>query len=157
MKKYNAFNLVVLVIVMFSCTSPKGNYLPEIKVDIPQILKGDDEVLSFIENGEIMLNDYSNALESIVVSCTALVEKEESELNAIEKEQLGESMMNLTEALGMFAVKTAEMEANYTALEYSLDEEQLPAFNQVMLLFSDRILLIDQRYSNFGLSDDQIE
>lgn len=157
MRKYHFFYLFFIAFLLFACQSEKGNFLPELNVNTPDILADNEEVVVFVKVNEEMLNDYSNTFEKIVIACSTLVIKEESELLSEEKELLGGYMMDLTENLGMFAVKIAEMEATYTAVEYALSEEQLPAFNEVMLLFTQRVLTINERYANFGIPQDQIE
>ncbi len=140
----------IILIGLFACSSAEKDYLPPLKIEVPDNLKDNAEAVSFISETSKALNQWSISLEDLVVECKPYIEKEESELSAIEKLKLGKIMMEFVANMGQFAVKIAEIEQNATTIEYNLNEDQLEAMTAIMTQFENRVSEINAKYQDFG-------
>lgn len=143
--------LVLVSIIYCSCTLKKrGNYLPTLKTEIPEVLMNNSEVIAFIKKSDSDLNLWSVKLEDLAMDCEPFIGKTESELSEAEKNQLGKVMMELVSNTGQFAVRVAEMQQNASAIEYNLNEKELKAMTLLMTHYQTRIDDLNNKYLNYG-------
>jgi len=155
-KRIRLIGVMLLATVFFmSCSlNRKGNYLPPIKIEIPEILENNAEVSNFIEQSTVAINDWAIILEDLVVECAPYIGKTEVELSATEKEKLGKAMMDFVANMGEFAVKMAELEQTASTIEYNLSEEELEPWKLINTQFKNRIDELNKKYQDFGKEEE---
>jgi uncharacterized protein YsxB (DUF464 family) len=147
---------IIIAIVSVSCLSEKkGDYLPPIKVEIPEALQSNTDAVTFINQSSEVLNQWSVTFEDLGVECEPFVGKEESELSTMDKLKLGKIMMEFMANMGQFAVKVAEMEQTASMIEDGLNEQEIEAMEVVMDSFDARIEELNDKYQDFGKEEEE--
>ena len=157
---YKLFGSILLAGLVISCQSDKtakGDYLPDLKIEVPAALKDNADAVTFIDQSSTALNHWSKSLEDLVVECQPYIGKKEAELSPVEKVKLGKLMMEFMSQMGKLAVKSAEMDQQYTQIEYGLTDDEQKALTAVMDAFNKRIDEINARYQDFGKADEESE
>lgn len=160
MKEHNLIRAMLMVIILLPlchCTegSKKGNYLPELRIEIPDAIKDNTEAVLFIENSQMIINQWSNTFEDLVIAGEPYVSKTEEELSAVDKLKLGKIMMDFMSGMGKFAVEIADIEQTLTTIEDGMTEKESNAMETVMTSFNKRISEIGKKYENFGNEEPQ--
>jgi len=158
MKKYGLIQAILMTITMLffsycSNSSKKGDYLPELKIAVPEILKDNTEAVLFIQNSQKTLNQWSVTFEDLAIACKPYADKTEEELSAVEKLRLGKIMLEFMSGMGKFAVEIAEIEQTLTTIEDGMTESESEALKKIMASFEKRINEIGKKYENFGDED----
>lgn len=154
MKKTSSIFLLLpfVFLVLISCSndSKKADYLPELQIEIPEVLKENTEAVLFIESSAEVLNQWSITFEDLVIECEPYSGKTEEELSTMDKLKLGKIMMDFMANMGQFAVKVAEIEQSVTMISDGLNKDEAAALELVMSTFEQRITEIGKKYKDFG-------
>ncbi|HAN00510.1 MAG TPA: hypothetical protein DCQ26_18100 [Marinilabiliales bacterium] len=146
----------ILGLLIIGCSpEKKGNYLSKLEVEIPDVLKGNANIVAFINENAEVLNQWSVTLEDLVVDCSPYLGKEEEELTDADRAKLGKNMMEFVANLGQFAVYSAELQQMMTTVEAELPDDQLAAFATIKNQLETRMQEIQNKYIDFGKEQDE--
>lgn len=144
--------LVIVVALIVSCNSNQSdvNYLPELKVEIPDELADNTEAIEFIKNSTAALNQWSITFEDLVIECEPFIGKTEEELSTMDKLKMGKIIMELMANMGKFTMQVGELEKSASIIADGLNEQEVKAFNLVQESFKNRITELGEKYKDFG-------
>lgn len=152
MKNY-LLTIIILVIVSLtpSCTNKSSsNTLPPLRIEIPEELKRNDEIVKFIKASEEAINLYSDTAEELAEDCKSFAGKKEEELNMLDKVKMVAALGKFTSNFAQFASKYNEMEDQTKTLEEGLNEEQAVALTTVMEAFKHRMEQLEEKYKDIN-------
>lgn len=149
--------LLLLTLVINAC-SEGGNkqnaeFLPPMKIEITDEIKGDAELVEIIQSSEKAINEFSDNIERLAIDGKEIIEKNDKgeEGSVMEKLKAGKMMLefasNSTQMLN-----TMEKFNNYMESKKSqgiINDEQLKALEQVGVAFNKRIEEINNKYEGF--------
>jgi hypothetical protein len=147
------FNLLFITALLLSvsCSNENEyNCLSDLQVDVPQELKGNADIVNFINDNTLMLNNWSRTFEKFVVECKPYIARKNEELTFEEREKLGKTMMEFVAGMGKFSVDVAKMQQDATFLKCELSDNEIILFNHVQETFNLRAKTINEKYFNFG-------
>ncbi len=139
-----------LIIVLVACKSTNHpiDKLPPMKIEIPEILKQNEEIVAFIRSSEYELNKLSENLEVLAAETRPYINKPSEDLSTIDK-------IKLASALGNFSIQFLQTSAKYHQIAeksdhflQTLSKDKAMAFEQVMKAFEGRINEINLKYKD---------
>lgn len=144
------FSLFVIFLTQSCTNKPSSNSLPPLKINIPEELKRNDEIVKFIKASEEAINLYSDTAEELAEDCKSFAGKKEEELNMLDKVKMVAALGKFTSNFAQFASKYNEMEDQTKILEEGLNEEQAVALTTVMEAFKHRMEQLEEKYKNIA-------
>ena len=144
------FIITMLIIVVVACKSNKKptHKLPPIKIEIPETLSQNEEIVAFIRGSAYELNKLSDNLEELAAETKPYINKPSEDLSTIEK-------IKLVNALGNFSKEFLQTSGKYHQIVeksehflQTLSKDEAGAFEQVMKAFEKRMKDINLKYKN---------
>ena len=148
------FALLITTVLISSCTSGRkrnADFLPPVKIEIPNEIKGDKELVDIVELSEKAINEFSNNIEQIAVDGKDILNKKDEDLTLFDQMKIAkmavEFISNSTEmanALDKFDTYVKSKES-----QGIINDTQLKAMEKVALEFSSRMDEIDAKYQEY--------
>ncbi len=146
-------SLVITTLIITSCfgggSSKKGDYLPPLKVEIPDAIKDDPKLVDLVKSSEKAINEFSNNMEQLVVDLEPYMDKEEEDLGTFDKLKIAkigvDFLANSTNALAV--IEKLELYSSIQEKEGNkLDDDHLHAIATVIDAFEKRMEQLDKKY-----------
>ncbi len=154
-KLINIFiSLILITIVLNSCTSGSkrnADFLPPVKIEIPDEIKGDKELVDMVELSEKAINEFSDNIERLAVDGKVILNKDEEDLTLFDQMKIAkmavEFVSNSTQMAA--ALEKFDTYVNSKQEQGIINDTQLKALEQVALKFSSRMDEIDAKYQEY--------
>lgn len=133
--------LLVAITLLYACGNNRNETekLGEIKVEIPVELKGNKQVLNYIEGVTGVANSYAALVDDMFDDVGEYAGMDESELSMMDK-------LKLVRATGEMTIKSAEIMSKWSKftdmrmeLDKQLSDAEVEALNQVWKQFEQRM------------------
>ncbi len=156
MKKLNTLFLALLIttILVSSCTSGRkrnADFLPPVKIEIPDEIKGDKELVDIVELSEKAINEFSDNIEQIAVDGKEILNKNDEDLTLFDQMKIAKMAVEfisnstqMADALDKFDTYVKSKES-----QGIINDTQLKALEQVALKFTSRMDEIDAKYQEY--------
>lgn len=145
--------VLVITITFLACSSGNkrnANFLPPLKIDIADEIKGDAELVDIIKTSEKAINEFSDNIEQIAIDgkdVLSIKEEDETLMDGLKKGKLMvQFVSNSTQMLA-----SAEKFNAYVASKKSqgiINDTQLKALEQVATAFATRFEEINEKYKD---------
>ena len=143
-------------ILITSCSGDEkknANFLPPLKIEIPNDIKGNTELVDVIKSCEKSINEFSNNIEQLAMDGKDVLTKEHNkeELGMMDKIKAGKLMLD-------FASNSTQMVMTMKKYKTFMDrkkeqgditENELKTLEMVAKKFKDRIDEIDEKYKDY--------
>ena len=149
--------LLLLVLLLNACTGGtnkrNSDFLPPMKIEIADEIKGDAELVEMIQSSEKAINEFSDNIEQLAIDGKEFIEKSnrEEETSVMEKLKAGKMMLEFASNSTQM-INTMEKFTNYMESKESqgiINDEQLKALEQVGTAFNMRIEEVNKKYSDY--------
>ena len=156
MKKLNTllFALLITTALISSCTSGSrrnADFLPPVKIEIPDEIKGDIELVDIVKLSEKAINEFSDNIEQIAVDGKEILNKSDEDLTLFDQMKMAKMAVEfisnstqMADALDKFDTYVKSKES-----QGIINNAQLKALEQVALKFSSRMDEIDAKYQEY--------
>ncbi len=156
MKKLNTLFLALLIttVLISSCTSGRkrnADFLPPVKIEIPDEIKGDKELVDIVESSENAINEFSDNIEQIAVDGKEILNKNDEDLTLFDQMKIAKMAVEfisnstqMADALDKFDTYVKSKES-----QGIINDTQLKALEQVALKFTSRMDEIDAKYQEY--------
>lgn len=140
--------ILLLTSVLVSCgrSGKKSGALPPVKIEIPSELAGQPEVVSFIRESEVIINQFTVTVEDLVEKLKPYADQDFESLGLATRMRLmaivGQAAMSFAE----FSVKQAEIMEQGRFFEEQMDENHAQAIGLVLEAFAERLDLLEEKY-----------
>ncbi len=143
------FVLFTLCATVNSCSqsSAKGDYLPPVKIEIPQELKENKEIVSFIKDAEKSINQFTVTVEDMVEKLKPYADKDFESLGMAAKLKVIGMFGNVAMSFAEFTVKHAEIIEKGELFREELNESHAEALALVLQTFAERLDLLEMKYN----------
>ncbi len=156
MKKLNTllFALLIITVLISSCTSGRkrnSDFLPPVRIEIPDEIKGDKELVDIVESSEEAINEFSDNIEQIAVDGKEILNKKDEDLTLFDQMKMAKMAVEFISNSSQMA-STLEKFDNYVNSNQEqgiINDTQLKALEQVALKFSSRMEEIDAKYQEY--------
>ena len=159
MKKTTNIILALLLLALFlNACSGGGNkrnadFLPPMKIEIADEIKGDAELVEMIQSSEKAINEFSDNIERLAIDGKEIIEKSNrgEEGSVMEKLKAAKMMLEFASNSTQL-VNTMEKFNNYMnnkKYQGIINDEQLKALEQVGTAFNNRIEEINKKHAGF--------
>ncbi len=133
--------------------SHRSDFLPPLKIEIPNEIKQDAELAALVKDSEAAINEFSDNMEYLIVDMKPFMDKKEEELSTFERLKLtkivAQFVANSTKgALVLTKIATYSDERSMT--ENPLTDEQLKAIAVVVDTFEKRMQQLDEKYQKIS-------
>ena len=156
MKKLNTllFALLIITVLISSCTSGRkknSDFLPPVRIEIPDEIKGDKELVDIVESSEEAINEFSDNIEQIAIDGKEILNKKDEDLTLFDQMKMAKMAVEfisnstqMADALDKFDTYVKSKES-----QGIINDVQLKALEQVALKFSSRMDEIDAKYQEY--------
>lgn len=140
--------LILFTIGVVSCgqSSKRSATLPPVAIEVPAELADKPEVVSFIQESERIINEFSVTVEGMIERMQPYAGKDYDDLSMASRMRLmaivGSAAVNFSE----FAVRQAEIMAQGRFFEKELDDDQGQALGIVLHTFAERLDLLEEKF-----------
>ena len=148
------FTLLIITVLISSCTSGRkrdANFLPPVKIEIPNEIKNDKELVDIVKASEKAINEFSDNIERIAVDGKVILNKEDEDLTLMDQMKLAkmavEFVSNSTQMAS--ALDKFDTYVNSKQEQGIINDAQLKALEQVASKFSARMDEIDAKYQKY--------
>lgn len=151
MKKTTVIFLV-LITLLFACKNNSNSRLinaEPLKIEIPDEIKGDKELVSFIRESEKSINEFAVSIEKLYAEDPKLMQKKEEDMSMFEKLKLLKVAGEMAILFGEFSTNYAEMNEKMGNYELKVNEEQAVALKTIAEAFEKRMLLLEERIKEY--------
>lgn len=156
MKKLNnlLFTLLITTVLISSCTSGRkrnADFLPPVKIEIPDEIKGDKELVDIVESSEKAINEFSNNIEQIAIDGKDILNKNDEDLTLFDQMKMAKMAVEFISNSTQMAVTLEKFDTYVNSKESQgiINDAQLKALEQVALKFSSRMEEIDLKYQEY--------
>ena len=156
MKKLNTllFALLIITVLISSCTSGRkknSDFLPPVRIEIPDEIKGDKELVDIVESSEEAINEFSDNIEQIAIDGKEILNKKDEDLTLFDQMKMAKMAVEfisnstqMADALDKFDTYVKSKES-----QGIINDAQIKALEQVSLKFSSRMEEIDAKYQEY--------
>ncbi|HPR62409.1 MAG TPA: hypothetical protein PLF35_15740 [Prolixibacteraceae bacterium] len=146
------FLFVLLITFMVACKNNSNSGFinaDPLKIEIPDEIKGDKELVSFIRESEKSINEFALSIEKLYAEDPKLMQKEEEDMSMFEKLKLLKVAGEMAVLFGEFSTNYAEMNEKMGNYELSMTDDQAVALQTVADAFEKRMLLLEERIKKY--------
>lgn len=156
MKKLNTllFAFLITTVLISSCTGGRkrnADFLPPVKIEIPDEIKEDKELVDIVELSEKAINEFSDNIEQIAVDGKDILNKEDEDLTLFDQMKMAKMAVEFISNSTQMA-STLEKFDNYVNSKQEqgiINDAQFKALEQVAMKFSSRMEEIDAKYQEY--------
>lgn len=145
--------IIVLLTILFAACKNNSNSgfinAEPLKIEIPDEIKGDKELVSFIRESEKSINEFAISIEKLYAEDPKLMQKEEEDMSMFEKLKLLKVAGEMAVLFGEFSTNYAEMNEKMGNYELSMTDDQAVALQTVAEAFEKRMLLLEERIKKY--------
>ncbi|MBN2264042.1 MAG: hypothetical protein JW735_14075 [Prolixibacteraceae bacterium] len=145
--------VIVLLTILFAACKNNSNSgfinAEPLKIEIPDEIKGDKELVSFIRESEKSINEFALSIEKLYAEDPKLMQKEEEDMSMFEKLKLLKVAGEMAVLFGEFSTNYAEMNEKMGNYELSMTDDQAVALQTVAEAFEKRMLLLEERIKKY--------
>ncbi|NOR73844.1 MAG: hypothetical protein GQ525_01660 [Draconibacterium sp.] len=156
MKKLNTifFALLITAVLTGSCTSSmkrNADFLSPLKIEMPDEIKGDKELVEIVELSENAINEFSDNIEQIAVDGKVILNKKDEDLTLMDQMKMAKMAIQFVSNSTQMATALDKFDTYVKSKESQgvINDTQLKALEQVALKFSSRMDEIDAKYQEY--------
>ncbi|WP_456423703.1 hypothetical protein [Lutibacter sp.] len=146
--------LLLVGMILIACSTKNkrnANFLPPLRIEIPNEISGDTELVEVIKSSEKAINELSDNLEQLVVDSKDVLQKKEEDRSLTDNFKMGKLMVqfvsNSTELAKLIDdFDTYQKERSSQGL---MNDAQLKALEKVGESFGKRMQQINKKYKNY--------
>jgi polyhydroxyalkanoate synthesis regulator protein len=146
--------LFTINLILVSCgskTDRDSDFLPLVKIQIPEEIKGDQELVDLIKSSEKSINEFSDNIERLAVDGKDILSKKEEDYTLTDGLKAGKLMLQF---VSNSTQMTSAMQNFTTYVEKKqeqgiINEQQYKALEQVGKSLENRIDQINKKYKNY--------
>ncbi len=148
------FAVLFITVLISSCTSGKkrdADFLPPMKIEIPDEIKGDKELVEIVESSEKAINEFSDNIERIAVDGKDVLNKKDEDLTLMDQMKIAKMAVEfisnstqMAQALDQFNTYVEKKQS-----QGIINDEQLKALEQVSISFTERMDQIEAKYDKY--------
>lgn len=147
------FIAYLLVAIIFgACSKQKDTGFANVeplKVEIPDEIKNNKELVDFIKSSEKSINDFAVSIENLYKEDPKLMQKDAEEMSMFEKLKLMKVAGEMAVLFGEFSMNYAEMNEELGNYELTMTNEQALALATVSETFEKRMLLLEEQIKKY--------
>jgi len=146
--------LLTLSVLMSACSGGNkrnSKFIKPVKIEIPDEIKGDEELVDLVESSEKAINEFSDNIEQLAIDSKDILKKAEEDNTFMDGVKAAQLMLEFVSNSNEMTA-TLEKFVDYVESRQSNDvitDEQLKALEQVAKAFNDRIDLINEKYKDY--------
>ncbi|MCF6331717.1 MAG: hypothetical protein L3J11_00420 [Draconibacterium sp.] len=148
------FAVLFITLLISSCTSGRkrnSDFLPPVKIEIPDEIKGDKELVDIVESAEKAINEFSDNIEQIAVDGKDILNKNDEDLTLFDQMKMAKMAVEFISNSTQMATTLDKFDTYVKSKESQgiINDAQLKALEQVALKFSARMDEIDAKYKKY--------
>jgi len=136
----------IVIVLALSCVNSSSKTLPPLQIEIPAELKGNDEIVEFIENAKDAINNYSETAEKLAEDCKQFAGKNEEDLSVFDKVKMVATLGQYKANFAEFADQYSKMVEETEVFDKGLNDNQALALATVMDAFKERMEQLELKY-----------
>ncbi|WP_456375965.1 hypothetical protein [Lutibacter sp.] len=146
--------LTVLTLLFTACSSTNkrnANFLPPLRIEIPNEISGDTELVEVIKSSEKAMNELSDNLEQLVIDSKDVLEMKEEDRGLMDNLKMGKLVVEFVSNSAELAKLIDEFDT-YQKEQSSqglMTDAQLSALGKVGESFGNRMEQINEKYKNY--------
>jgi len=155
MKKITTLLLLTVVSILFiGCsdgTKRNADFLPLLKINISDDIKGDAELVEVIQTSEKAMNEFSDNIEKLVIDGKDILTKKDEEQTLMDGLKAGKLMVQFVSNSTQMAKLIEEFDTYKSTKKEQgiLNDSQLKALEEVGMAFNKRMNEINEKYKNY--------
>jgi t-SNARE complex subunit (syntaxin) len=148
------FAVLFITVLISSCTSGKkrdADFLPPMKIEIPDEIKGDKDLVEIVESSEKAINEFSDNIERIAVDGKDVLNKKDEDLTLMDQMKIAKMAVEFISNSTQMA-QALDQFNSYVEKKQSqgiINDAQLKALEQVELSFEKRMEQIETKYDKY--------
>ncbi len=157
-KKTKIILITFLGLLMAGCRedgkrSHRNDFLPPLKIEIPNEIKEDVELVALVKDSEVAINKFSDNMEYLILDMKPYLDKKDEQLSTFERLKLTKIVTkfvaNSTKG-ALVLTKIATYSDKRAMTNNPLTEEQLKAIALVSDTFEKRMQQLDDKYQKIS-------
>ncbi len=156
MKKTTTTLIALFLVAIFitSCSSGRkrdADFLPPLKIEIPNEIKGDKELVDVVQASEKAINEFSDNIERIALDGKDILNKEDEDLTLMDKMKMAKMAVEFISNSTQMAAALEKFDTYAKSKEEQgiINDTQLKALEQVELSFEKRMNEIETKYDKY--------
>ncbi len=146
--------LFLVTIFITSCSSGRkrdADFLPPLKIEIPNEIKGDKELVDLVKSSEKAINEFSDNIERIAVDGKDVLNKEDEDLTLMDKMKMAKMAVEFISNSTQMAATLEKFDTYAKSKEEQgiINDTQLKALEQIELSFEKRMNEIEAKYDKY--------
>ena len=148
------FAMLFITILISSCTSGSkrgADFLPPVKIEIPNEIKGDKELVDIVQSSEKAINEFSDNIERIAVDGKEVLTKNDEDLTLMDQMKIAKMAVEFVSNSTQMAATLEQFETYMNSKQEQgiINDTQLKALEQVALSFEKRMDEIEAKYNKY--------